>query len=146
MILYTYCNTPFEVDDNDGKYLIDFKFYLRNNYVCFIHNNVEYYLHNFLLKTPPRLTGDHIDGNKLNLKRTNLRIATYAQQNQNTARKKKDKLPKGIRFRANKYEARIGYENSEIYLGRFIKIEDAVAAYNDKARQLYGLNALLSIL
>ena len=90
---------------------------------------------------------DHKDGNKLNCLDDNLRICTYAQNNQN-----KDKLKtntsgyKGVHWHKDtkKWQAQISINCKLRWLGNFDKIEDAAKAYNVAASQYYGEFAKLN--
>lgn len=82
---------------------------------------------------------DHIDGNSLNDKPSNLRQATVTQNSWNhKGRKKKSNLPMGIRKQGNKYVARISYNKKQITIGSFDDIKTANAAYENKRIELYG--------
>lgn len=90
---------------------------------------------------------DHIDRDKLNNTRENLRFATHSQNNQNK-QKRKNSTSKfiGVSFRRDKnlWRARICIDKINISLGYF-KIEaEAARAYNNKAIQLYGEKAKLN--
>lgn len=84
---------------------------------------------------------DHInmipDDNRLK----NLREATNAQNGANR-RKHRDNTSgfKGVTWSAErkKWVASIGVNNKSIALGRYAKIEDAVAAYAEAARRYHG--------
>ena len=82
---------------------------------------------------------DHIDGNKLNNKRENLRVCS---QLQNTMNRKKNTRNStgytGVCFnkKANKYVANLNYNHRRIYLGLFETIEEAVEA-RKKAELFY---------
>mgnify|MGYP000182750217 CR=1 FL=1 len=80
---------------------------------------------------------DHIDNNKLNNKKENLRLATTAQNNKNR-RSKKGKL-KGVQKQANGWwRATIMSDGVPIYLGEFPTKELAISVYNKTAREKHG--------
>jgi hypothetical protein len=76
---------------------------------------------------------DHKDRNTLNNCRSNLRLATRAQNNAN--RQAWGLYPKGITYDPWKqlYRARIQVDGKRISLGRHKRLEDACAAYNEAA-------------
>ena len=74
---------------------------------------------------------DHIDRDKSNNKVSNLRLATRPQNIINRPGQNPDK---GVRFRCGKWDAKC----RGIYLGRFESKADAQAAYQQKAKELYG--------
>lgn len=84
------------------------------------------------------LVGDHIEtGNTLDNRRSNLRVATRAQNSRNrTVRSESRTGVKGVRFesRTGKWTARIKH----IHLGTFITKREAVEAYNRSAIEHFG--------
>lgn len=78
---------------------------------------------------------DHIDGDKLNNRISNLRPATQAQNNQNRAHQRGPNSL-GASFVKGKWRARIKVNGKGIFLGHFNSKEDAHAAYA-KAKTLY---------
>lgn len=84
---------------------------------------------------------DHIDGNKQNNQRGNLRSATHMQnlQNKKITRQNKSGM-KGVCFdkRENKWRASVSAQNKQYALGYFDSPEDAHAAYKAAARRLHG--------
>ena len=94
-----------------------------------------------LLGAPSNLQVDHINGNSLDNRRINLRLVTAQQNKFNSVvkRDKKHKLPKGItRRKTGMYQARIMHNRIDYYLGNFVTIEKAEAAYKAKAAELFG--------
>lgn len=89
---------------------------------------------------------DHINGNKLDNRKENLRHATYSQNGANTKkpRSNRGKIPtskyKGVsRSRTEgKWIAQIGKDDARYCLGRFNDEKEAARAYNAKALELYG--------
>lgn len=104
------------------------------------------YLHRFLTNSPPGTTVDHINGDSLDNRSSNLRVGTRAQNNMNRAanrthRGKRTTSPyKGVSWnnRRGKWVARIGHNYKGIFLGYFDSPEDGARAYDTKARELYG--------
>tara|TARA_R110000868_G_scaffold26067_3_gene100941 strand:+ start:40 stop:531 length:492 start_codon:yes stop_codon:yes gene_type:complete len=75
---------------------------------------------------------DHIDGNSLNNKIENLRVATQSQNLANAKMQKRNTSGyKGVSFRkdSKKWRATIGVNGKLIFLGDFFKKEDAAKAY-----------------
>jgi len=103
------------------------------------------YLHRMLLKPPPGMTVDHINGNGLDNRRCNLRVASRSQNNANRAIaisksgfKGVEKTPEG------KFRAHISAPMSErsthkkMHLGIYARAEDAARAYDDAAIKRWG--------
>lgn len=82
---------------------------------------------------------DHADGNGLNNTRSNLRLATRAQNNANVRRKKTNRSGyKGVYRKRSKWQARIMVNRQHIDLGSFDTPELAHAAYCEAARKHFG--------
>jgi len=88
---------------------------------------------------------DHINGNGLDNRRSNLRIATSQQNNRN---RKICNLNtsgfKGVRLDRNKWRADIRIDGKRKNLGRFVNPEAAAAAYDEAARKYFGEFATLN--
>lgn len=101
-----------------------------------------YYMHVEMLRPTGGLVVDHINGNGIDNRRANLRIATQAQNTHNTRkqRRKRDGAPKGVHYdkARDKYQAYVNLDGVRVRLGRFDTAEEAAAARNAKARELHG--------
>lgn len=84
---------------------------------------------------------DHINGNKKDNRLSNLRLASYNQNNQNVGIRR-DNLSgfKGVGFESkrNKWRARIRSNNKIKWLGYFDTPEEAHEAYCREAEKLHG--------
>lgn len=105
-------------------------------------------MHRLIIKAPPGLMVDHINGDGLDNRKKNLRLATNSQ---NQANKKKilNKFGyKGVskEKKTGKYFARIKKLGREIYLGMYDDPEKAAIAYNGAAKALFGEHASLNII
>lgn len=85
-------------------------------------------LHRYLLDiTDPKIVIDHINHNPLDNRRCNIRICTNRQNALNHSGRKGRNLPVGITITdSGKYLAYITVNRKNIYLGRFLNIEDAI--------------------
>lgn len=84
---------------------------------------------------------DHINGNGLDNRRDNLRLATPSQ-NQWNSKKHIDNTSgyKGVRLSKStmRWEAKITFQGKFYYLGLFATPEEAYTAYCVKAQELFG--------
>lgn len=92
--------------------------------------------HRFLSE---RYVIDHINGNGLDNRRANLRLATVAQNAWNSKRRNSRSGYKGVWFAADKgmWRAAIVYHGKRIHLGYFKDKIAAAKAYDDAARKYY---------
>lgn len=106
-------------------------------------NKKKLFIHRLIMKEIDELKEDsvvdHIDGNKLNNRRRNLRWATKSQNAMNSkTRKNNTSGTKGVSFdkSMNSWQAHIKINYKKIHLGYFSEIEDAVIA-RKKGELLY---------
>lgn len=112
---------------------------------CRARNSNNVYMHRLILNAMPHETIDHRDGDALNNRKSNLRRATLAGNNQN-ARIRKDNSSgfKGVQIasgngkRTGKWKATIRFNGKTLHLGIFERAEDAAYAYDQRARELFG--------
>ena len=139
------------LDDDDYEFLNQWKWYAkksgsniyaaRNNYTA--KGNFTLRMHRVLLNLPPGQIPevDFIDGNTLNLQRSNLRICNRQQNGCNRGKTRVSTSgAKGVFFhkRSNKWVAQVKHRQKLYNLGSFDAIEDAKAAYDKKAQELHG--------
>lgn len=103
------------------------------------------FLHRFILSAPAGLEVDHINGDGLDNRRSNLRLATRQQNSANSAPHPK---PRGhSRFRGVSRYTRPGYSRwmayitvsgKHIRLGYFTSEEEAARCYDAAARKHFG--------
>lgn len=101
-------------------------------------------MHRFILDPPAGLVTDHIDSDGLNNQRANLRICTHSQNLQNRRAFGRSRFL-GVAFddsstASRPWAATIGYRR----IGRFRTEEEAAAAYDRAAKELYGEFARLN--
>ncbi len=84
---------------------------------------------------------DHINGDRLDNRRSNLRWSTMSQNQANRGPTKKNTSGfKGVSWckEKRKWAARIQVQNKMVNLGRYDEIEDAVSAYRNAAVNYFG--------
>lgn len=83
---------------------------------------------------------DHINGDRLDNRKENLRFCTRVQNEMNkpTSRLSSSGYKGVYRSRSGAWLARIQLKKKKIHLGTFDNKVDAARAYNEKAKELYG--------
>lgn len=93
---------------------------------------LQVFLHHLILFTPAEKVCDHINGDRLDNRKSNLRVATFSVNNRN--RRRRDNRYKGVFERDGGWNARVKtiingkYVNA--YLGWFNSEEEAAEAYD----------------
>jgi hypothetical protein len=108
---------------------------------------IKIYMHCEILKPPDGLETDHINLNKLDNQKSNLRICTNSQQQQNCPiRKDNTSGFKGVSWnkKIRKWEAYISCNRIRTRLGFHNSLEEAARAYDDAAFKLFGEFARLN--
>jgi hypothetical protein len=99
-------------------------------------------MHRFILDAPKGVSVDHINGNTLDNRKINLRLCSHAENMANRKLHKNNTSGyKGVYFdkATSKWCAEIKKNGVKIRIGRYQSILEAALAYEDKARQLFGL-------
>lgn len=105
------------------------------------------YLHRFIIDAPRGSIVDHANGDTMDNRRSNLRIASHQQNMSNSQRRKTNTSGyKGVQLRCDgkKWLARIQVNKKTIHLGSFETREDAARAYDAAAIQHFGEFARLN--
>lgn len=154
-IRFTDCDGVALVSDEDYEYLARFRWHLAGGpYPCASLDgtaNVKR-MHQVVVKRclgeiPDGFEVDHVDRDKLNNTRENLRLCTHAQNMANMIRggsKFSQHGYKGVHPSGRGWTARIGGGKNSHYVGQFNTEIAAAAAYNRAAREIYGEFAILN--
>lgn len=145
------------VDDEDYEELSKYKWHLSKLSIFYARKTRKYEsgkfstisMHRYLLNAQKGMFVDHINGNGLDNRRSNIRICTQKENNRNMRIGKKNKSGyKGVSWAtdAQKWRAFIYVEGKNINLGRFSDKEAAAGAYNEAAKKYHGEFASLNIL
>lgn len=133
------------VDDENYELLNQYKWYVSNKYAySTIKINGKWInksMHRFIMNEPLNMEIDHIDMNRLNNQKDNLRIVTKSQNNMNRGSyKNSSSIFKGVSWNKQhkKWCAEIRKNGIKIHLGYFINELKAAEAYNEKAIKLFG--------
>jgi hypothetical protein len=118
----------------------------RRPYACCRHNGKHLSMHRFLMNPPEWMVVDHIDGNGLNNRRSNLRVCTQGQNSYNSRPRGKSSQYKGVRRdkSRNRWVVYVRCNGHSHYVGRFRDEIEAARAYDRKAYELFGEYAWLN--
>ncbi len=98
-------------------------------------------MHRIIMGEPSGLTVDHRDRDPLNNQRSNLRTATYSEQNMNQrVRLNNTSGHRGVYWESRRkcWRVCINYRKKQVHVGQFKDKQEAIAAYKAKALELYG--------
>lgn len=135
------------VDNEDFEYLGRFKWSYNNGYAVRHQLKNEYKdgprrmvkMHTVVNKTPEDRFTDHISGETLDNRKSNLRIADAKNNGANRKTNKNSYSGfKGVTIFNNKWRAAIRVNGEYIFLGYFNNKIEAARAYNQKAKEAFG--------
>lgn len=107
--------------------------------------NQPQYLHRLIMNASNGMVCDHVNGNTMDNRKSNLRICTVLESNRNRGSNKN--VYKGIKkMAASIWQARIFVNRKNINLGVFENEDLAVIAYNNAALEHFGKFARLNTL
>jgi hypothetical protein len=144
------------IDECDADKVLQFNWTVSVNkkrQLAYVRRNVtvrgktrSVFLHRFLLDPPPHLEVDHINGNGLDNRRSNLRLATPAENRRNAKLFANNTTGyKGVRrYSKGRWYAEIKAESKPIRLGIFDSKEIAARAYDKAAVEHFGEFARLN--
>jgi hypothetical protein len=104
-------------------------------------NGQHVYLHRFLMDAPADMEVDHIDHNRLNCQKHNMRLATNAGNAKNAVKHRDNTSGfKGVSFNkgCGKYQSQIRADGVRHFLGYYDDPTEAARAYDAAARKLHG--------
>ena len=128
------------VDDDDYEELSKHKWHWCSGYAARPLDGKRRFMHRIVNNTPNNLDTDHINRDRLDNRKCNLRSCTSSQNLMNKGKcKGKSSIYKGVIFsNKHKWRARIVFNNKSIHLGEFITQKEAALAYNKAAKRYYG--------
>ncbi len=110
------------------------------------------WMHRLILATPDGMLTDHINGDSLDNRRSNLRAADACQNSTNMGKRRRpDGEPSSSQYKGvmwdkavGSWRAKISAYNTRYSLGYFADEADAARAYDAKARECFGSFAALN--
>jgi hypothetical protein len=139
--IYLVSGEPVLVDDDDYDRLSRYRWYFTGGYATRYYKRRFIMMHRDILPAPPGKEVDHINGNRLDNRRCNLRLATRTQNcfNRGPARNSATGY-KGVSVRREDglYVAYFKMERHRSYLGSYKTAEEAAKAYDCAARYYAG--------
>lgn len=147
------------VDDEDFERVSKYKWYYNERYAKTTIHYKKVYLHKFLMECPKGMQVDHKDGDTLNNQKSNLRIATPAENTRNrpgdknstskykgvSLHKQKDKR-NGKIYLYQCWQAHICIDGKPSKIGGFKTEIEAAIAYNEAAKKHHGEFAKLNVI
>jgi len=131
--------------------LAPFRWRVVNNYAATGNNQTEpmVYMHRLIMQPPDGMVIDHINGNKLDNRKCNMRVCTDLQNRfNNRPRRASQSQLKGVYERwipasgsksgRSVYDASIRVNGKKRHIGTFQEKIDAVTAYNEAAKAAFG--------
>ncbi len=141
------------VDESDFDFLNQWHWWIDGKYAVRIvkksgQKPKRFYMHRVILNTPDGMETDHINGDKLDNRKSNLRICTRLENCHN-----RKKYRNGIKSKfkgvsvfkgTGRFCAYLRNCGKKIHLGYFDSEDDAARAYNEHAKRMFGEFARLN--
>jgi len=126
------------LDDEDYEKYKKFNWWLSCGYPARYRKNGTIYMHREIMNTPKGMETDHINGDRLDNRKENLRICTTSENQCNRKKINGENRHRGITLRRNKWVVRICRNHKSFWLGSFEREIDAIKCWNAKAKELSG--------
>ena len=143
MLLYDRNGEPISKTKIDLEYidvLKQYKWHMLGQYVSSIINGTEMLLHRFLMNPPDDMEVDHINRDKLDNRRSNLRVCTHQENDWNKLAGTRNKSGySGVKENGKgKWLASIIINKKPKHLGTFNTYEEAVEARIKAEKEYFG--------
>jgi hypothetical protein len=131
------------VDDSDAELVMLRRWYAHHegydrSHVYAVSDRPSVRMHRLILGVSRGCIVDHVNGDGLDNRKCNLRIATIGDNARNR-RKVGGRVPfKGVVVDGNAFVARIAHNGRSLHCGRFSSARDAAIAYDSAAIRLHG--------
>lgn len=145
---YTYKGKTIKLDPEDLYLLLEFKWYFkltknRKGYYLVNHLHPQKNFHRAVVNCPKNMTVDHINGDKLDNRKENLRICTAAENSRNFPKPSKKTTPDSKYIgvskmrrgsRVKRWRARVRHKT----VGYYLTEEEAAIARDIEAIKQFG--------
>jgi hypothetical protein len=136
------CGSQIFIDDDVYQELVSRHWNCRSTGCVYsTFNGIDVPIANFILNVPQGQIVDHRDLNGHNNLRSNLRLASKAQNNYNRGPHSNSQSGiKGVFFckQTGKWRVQVKKGDIRLNVGRFATLEEAKDAYNKAAKELHG--------
>lgn len=127
------------VDRKDAWLLSAYRWRVNGKGYAMAGRKGEYLLHVLIMKPPKGKLVDHANGDRLDNRRSNLRVCNRSQNNANRVICKNNKSRlKGVCYNKGCWQAQIKNNNTNYYLGCFGTKEEAHIMYCFAAQYYFG--------
>jgi hypothetical protein len=129
------------VDDEDYEFLSEFTWYAqRNRTIFYAYRQYNILMHRVIIKAKKGDLVDHINGDGLDNRKSNLRIATNQQNQRNRHIVWSSSGYKGVSYdkERDKFSAGIRIDGKTIHLGRYNTAIEAAIIYDEAALEKFG--------
>lgn len=145
-IIYTKKNEEIFMDDEDYEWLNQYTWHVNQEYACrnvLVGDKIgaQLSMHRMIMDAKKGEVVDHINHNKIDNRKQNLRVCTYEDNSRNQSLRKNNKSGiNGVHWHKNvkRWMAKIQHEGKPVSLGSFVKIEDAIVARKEAEIKYYG--------
>lgn len=125
------------IDIDDLNKIIGIKWRLHTGYAKYGSHNIT--IHRLVMNCPDNMIVDHINHNRLDNRKENLRICTKQQNTFNSSKRVTNTSGHtGVDFNGGKWRARIKVNGEDITLGLYQNIEDAIATRSKAIDKYFG--------
>lgn len=129
------CAEKVKIDKEDMELFSNNKVFTSKGYARTVFNGKITPIHRMIIKSEDEI--DHINRDKLDNRKINLRPATRVQNIANTPGRSKTGY-KGVVASKKRFWAKIKKDGKSITIGFFNTPEEAALAYNEKAKVIFG--------
>ena len=130
-----------KVDDSDYLLLADYSWYLDSRGYATRYSRGKYIgMHRMVNDTPDGMLTDHINGDRLDNRKSNLRTCTRAQNGMNRGKQRNNTTGhKGVySIPSDRWRAQITFRGKRINIGTFDEIDDAISAHRATSKKYFG--------